>query len=452
MKVFLYRLPIIYKVLALVFILIYLPLWVWTVHMHGVQVASGDTPLPIFSSDGEGYAVFAENLFSFGRFAKSESAPPELFRTPGYPLFLTVTGVFLGSYFFSTLLQIILTLFSGLLLYKIVEKFHSRKWALACSLLFVLEPTVVLHSLLLLSEIVHVFLLILSVYIIVCVEKRYSFLLSGLILGASALVRPISLFLPPLFLLWFLNTYWKQWRILWKQALLFIFGCMLMIIPWMVRNYFESGFFTFSTVASVNMFYYHVPQFLSWKTGQDVVSIGNDLAKQYAIDTVTLDSPSNTAKFNTLVFDVIETYPFSYPYFYAVKSSSFFLTSGLKHIDYFYNDVVYHKSISFPNFSNLLIQKDIAGLWKALWSELIFSVERVVWFVLFTSMILVFWSKKQRGFAAFCVLIVLYFAFATGPVAYSRLRIPAEPFLFMTLPFSFQVLSSYVTAKRKNSL
>lgn len=441
----------IHKVLCFICLLIYLPLWLWTIHVHNIQNALGHTPLPVFSSDSSGYKQLAENLLHYRQFVDVPGGTPQTFRTIGYPFFVASIVFLFKSYFVVTLVQIFLTFISAYFIYKIVERVHSVKWALISSILFVLEPAVVMHSLVIMSEILYVFLLTFSVYILVChKDYKYSVFLSGVVAGLSALVRPISLFLPIFYILWFILSNLSNYKIYLKQSVLFVLGFVFMVLPWTIRNYHETGFFTFSTVSSVNIFYYNLPQFISWKTGVSVNTASADLVKNYSIDLTELGSPQNAQKFNRMGLDILKQYPFSYTYFHLVKTIPFFLSSSLKNDRYFYDLVTYGTIKPSPNLSGIILSGNIFALGKAVWGELAYSLEELFWLGIFLVMFFGVFNKENRKLVIFSSGVVLYLAIATGPVSYSRFRIPALPFIFISLPFGFDVCRN-IMKRTKNA-
>jgi Dolichyl-phosphate-mannose-protein mannosyltransferase len=125
---------------------------------------------------------------------------PDIIRTPGYPLLLTV-GLLLGPLVPITVaLQIWLSCFTVYIVYKSAGLiFESEKVALSAALLYAVEPLAVIFSSLLSTEAMFTAILMLGVYYLVRYLKGQSLtdlLVSAGALAASIYVCPAGYFLP----------------------------------------------------------------------------------------------------------------------------------------------------------------------------------------------------------------------------------------------------------------
>ena len=125
---------------------------------------------------------------------------PDIIRTPGYPLLLTV-GLLLGPLVPITVaLQIWLSCFTVYMVYKSAGLiFESEKVALSAALLYAVEPLAVIFSSLLSTEAMFTAILMLGVYYLIRYLKGQSLtdvLVSAGALAASVYVRPAGYFLP----------------------------------------------------------------------------------------------------------------------------------------------------------------------------------------------------------------------------------------------------------------
>jgi len=145
----------------------------------------------IVRSDAIGYNELAKSIindfsFEFGRKKNS-------FRTPGYPIFLAIIySIFGVKPYIVLIFQIIINIFSILILYEIAKKIFSKKIALISSFLFSIDPHTILYTCELFTETFFTFIILLTfmcfVNAINTKEIKY-FILTALFLGFSTLVR-----------------------------------------------------------------------------------------------------------------------------------------------------------------------------------------------------------------------------------------------------------------------
>ena len=114
----------------------------------------------LHQNDTADYILPAESLLEDGRFETNTA--PEFFRTPGYPILL-IPGLVLGHVELVTYgLQLLLSLATIWLVYKIaLELLGNPTAALGGALLMAVEPLSILYTSLLLSETLFTFLFVL---------------------------------------------------------------------------------------------------------------------------------------------------------------------------------------------------------------------------------------------------------------------------------------------------
>lgn len=416
-------LPQIIKVILLIGIFVYLPLWFFTISLNSNQsVVLHEGQMPVLGSDSLEYKVLSQNISNHHFFSMDLKAP-EYFRVPGYPLFISASKSIYNSYFFVTLFQVILTLITGLLIYKISILFVSNKLAIISSVLFLLEPAVIIHSLVLLSDIPFVFVLVLFTYLVFKTESSLQkYILLGLILGISVLFRPISMFLVLAFPFYIIASENIDVKKKIKFIIVFVLAFFIVVFPWMYRNRIHTGQYFISTISSYNVFYYNIPMFLSWDKGVTEEFSRENLYKENGLNKEAILLPINTKVLNKINIEFIKNNFIKYTYFHVYKTTSFFFGSSLKMSTTIYKSI-FDKPISFNLFE-----------------KIVFLSERVLWLLMFLLSILSILNKKTRTFSIFCLFMILYFAILTGPVSYSRYRLPVEPYLFMVLPISIATI------------
>lgn len=431
------------KLLIISLFFIYIPFWFYTIYIHNLQVSTENVTLPILGSDSLEYKILAENIVNLKTFS-IDGSNFEIFRTPGYPFFIAAIISIYNSYFLVTLVQIFLVLLTTFFIYKISLMFLSHRRSLLISFIFLLEPSVVLHSSIILSDIPYIFLIIFSIYIILKKESILRYFWVGLIIGLSVLFRPISLFIAPIFVL--LGLYVDKNFII-KSVLLKIFlislGFMIVVFPWIFRNYKVADFIGVSSVSSYNMFYYNIPMFKSWKDGNS--SMQDKLDEQliyFGLERDELRDPNLLPIFDSYSKEFIKNNIFEYSYFHLIKLNSFFFGSSIKIVVQSYNMVFESdENINFnTSISNLFYKGDVLSMLKVFYSESLFTLERIIWLIIFILMFIPVFIKKYRFISIIFILFIFYFAILTGPVSYVRYRLPAVPFMFILAGFSIDLI------------
>jgi 4-amino-4-deoxy-L-arabinose transferase-like glycosyltransferase len=223
-----------------------------------VILTTGDYSL-FYTPDTFTYIRPAEELLSHGRFYSN--GLPELFRTPGYPLFL-IPGILLGKVETITItLQIILNCLTTYLVFRVaLTLFEDARIAAWGAFLYAVEPVSILYASKLLSETLCTFLTILFVYCLLKYFKTESLkilLLASLLLSISVYVRPAGYFLPivivVVLLAWSLK---KRKAVLFAHTLSFLLCSFLIIGLWQLRNERETGYSGFSSVSDYNLYGY----------------------------------------------------------------------------------------------------------------------------------------------------------------------------------------------------
>lgn len=221
---------------------------------------TGGDPL---EPDSPLYLRLASALAEQGRFSSSlETFQPEVFRTPGYPAFLAAlrllgmdgTGVVL-------LVQEVLYLATVGVFYVAVKALLDLGLARAVTLFLLIEPGGIAYPKLILSDTVNLALVVAGIFALgfALRSRRWSWLLvSGLLLGAAAWVRPQAILLPLAFAP-VLILAWPRPRdgLLRAGALLLV--ALLALSPWLARNQALFGTPYLSGQGSNMLANYHLP-------------------------------------------------------------------------------------------------------------------------------------------------------------------------------------------------
>ena len=221
----------------------------------GLVLPAIQYPLHFQVRDSYEYLDLARTLLSTGRYTGTEYPGIDLLRSPGYPLFILV-GLWLGNGWtgLTALMQVLLMFLTAWILYRICAELGHRQVGLIAVIFFLLNPNATFWSMVMLSETLSSFWLVLGTWCFVhywkTTHRRWIFV-AGLALAAGAITRPIILPLAiGLGMLFFL----LEWRRTHapipslKLSGLFFVGLILLVLPWHLRNQAVHGQFTLSEV------------------------------------------------------------------------------------------------------------------------------------------------------------------------------------------------------------
>ncbi len=215
-------------ILAYPLIIKVMPMWEWT--------------------NNDGYEDIAVNWIEQGVFALQEDCPTAS-RLPLYPGLIAACYAVVGFHPVSVmLLQVLLSVATGFMLYGLAKNVFDRRTAVISLLLFILHPQVNNFVFRCATETVFVFLTMGLLYFTVRylqTEKRKDLLLVAVFLGLSLLTRQTFMYLAllsiPVIVIFRVR----------KQGIVRISGHMglavatvvLIVTPWLARNYALSGHF-----------------------------------------------------------------------------------------------------------------------------------------------------------------------------------------------------------------
>jgi hypothetical protein len=227
-----------------------------------LMVVSGTERAMDPNGDSVGYVDLAHGLSSgcgFARLSNGKCMSPQINRTPGYPLFLSLMPDL-------RIALAVQALLSGLMIF-VLGAFVSSRWGLSAGLiaatLVALDVPSIVYSNEIMSETLFTVFFVLGVLAALSARprgnrgQRFALVtLSSILFGAAILVRPIGQFAvlaPAMIPLAFAGVSWP--RRIGYVALIVSIPAMV-VAGWSARNYRVSGVASFSTIGAINFFYY----------------------------------------------------------------------------------------------------------------------------------------------------------------------------------------------------
>jgi len=201
--------------------------------------------------DSAGYLTAAASLSTSGTFQRD--GRPEIFRTPGYPLFLAACGVTgpLG-YGIAQIVQVLFDVLLVYLTYRLAARLINPTAALLAAALQAVSVPAMLASVHILSD--GLFSLIITATVVMLVrhlrEKKWWLLVASAVLSAgAAYVRPVGFIVVPIVALVLLGAK----RLFSAVSYLLVFA--VLAAPWFARNQRVAGYAGFSSFADYNLLY-----------------------------------------------------------------------------------------------------------------------------------------------------------------------------------------------------
>jgi 4-amino-4-deoxy-L-arabinose transferase-like glycosyltransferase len=196
----------------------------------------------ISPADSGQYIAIAENIVA-GKGFSVDGIEPTFHRAPFIPYFLSMLFLIFGNHWLSVASAVnifVSSAISIIVYFMTVRLVNDKTTAIIASLLFAINPVSIFWSGFILTEPFFLFFFTLSIlYLLEAVDgqKIRDFVICGVLMGLAALTRPVMLGVIPFIALWIL-IFKKDDKKRFGAAIIIF---MLIILPWTIRNYVNSG-------------------------------------------------------------------------------------------------------------------------------------------------------------------------------------------------------------------
>jgi 4-amino-4-deoxy-L-arabinose transferase-like glycosyltransferase len=174
-----------------------------------------------------------------------------LARTPLYPLYLAGVYAVAGVRPWVAILgQILFAAGTLLLVHRLAARWFGPKTGCVAAALYAIDPHSIVGACALLTDTLYTFLLLASVVLFLEsleTRRRVGAVAAGLLLGAGALIRPVGLFLIPVYALVVVFAGRRALGIAVATATMVAVASALPVLPWMIRNQARWGEFAITT-------------------------------------------------------------------------------------------------------------------------------------------------------------------------------------------------------------
>lgn len=238
-----------------------------------LEVNNGNITNTIAAADD--YFTVSQNLIEGNGLSRDTAPPytPYSFRPPLFHFFVAGAHELFGGYwgviFFHMLLASILPLIGMRLAGYFID---SRRILIALGVFLAIEPSFILYSVFLYSEIFFIFWLFVSLWALFAYlknERSWHLVLSAFLLGLATLTRPTPEYLPIIVISVIL---WHQRKNIFSRKVLtdliaYAAIFVLTITPWVYRNYAVFGVAGISPQTGVNLYTELLPTVYSIERG-----------------------------------------------------------------------------------------------------------------------------------------------------------------------------------------
>jgi len=296
-----------------------------------------NAPQSKFDPDSATYLATAKVLYFHGAFAQEDkdgTLACEVFRTPGYPIFLALLHNLMKIPLSGVILfQIFLTILVALITYKTANEINNKISILSTVIVLYDLPTTVI-SLRIMTEVLYLFFLSLFTFSFILYLKNGKtnlIILSVLMLVAATYVRPVSYYLPAgiaIFIIY--ANVPKSFKKVFIQALIFFVIAYSLLGIWQIRNYRCCKERSFSRVARMN--FPGVGLFQRYSKDKDSLVPATTPARYYITTTLRaflsfMTRPGSLKYFNSYPLTVIgKTLAYPWVVFWMIG----FLVGSLK--------------------------------------------------------------------------------------------------------------------------
>lgn len=411
-----------------------------------------------FQPDSYGYWQLGINLANYGIFSRSETSPliTEVFRTPGYPIFLAMfQRLDMKDHYWAILGQEMIYLIAAFLFFWGIKRLLHENVARAALIFMLIEPGGLAFPKLILSEVFFLPFILggtLAIGFYYRLKNDLFLILSGMFMGIATLIRPAALYLSPLAAcaLFISRDHIKDKMM---RIVIFLLFYVIILAPWFVRNFYHFRSIAISGSMPVMLIEYHAP--FVWESARDIpfnqgraILLGK-AKKAIDIKQETLGRPLNEMEVYKIYQDIalqeLTKYPLSYlfQWFYGTLKTVggsnlteiFFVTrSHLDRLHFF--DVA--ETNFFKKVILFVYNQDIAVLLE------VFIRFMIAVFAIFGILAFI---QKRDPFLWVVLLFNIYFLVIAGPTGYSRFRFPVEGLWFIQANFGYFLVRDWVKEK-----
>lgn len=370
---------------------------------------------------------------------------PEIFRTPGYPVFLCVLDkIGFDSDYGIVVGQLLLLYLCVACFHVMATRLYGRRITDPATLALLVSPGGLVYSLTLYSEVLFLFFLMVAVLAFLVYLKEFvktAFVVSAIFFALAFYVRAGVIYIPILLSLLTLLFMRQQFAQKARHMLVFVVIFAACISPWVARNYSHYGKVYISAQLSNTLAIWHLPDV--WENTKGVPPNTSRMLIRAEIDTLVeqYENDNQTYLDNIEFFNLQQEYANTrllhdwqaYAQRWAIGMWSTATGGYLSRLYYMFSGEpllplretaksIEHEFIVFRLFT-AMAQEPIETMMKVL-----IHLEKLLWIIAVAlALIPVTAGVIRLDVSAWVILaVVSYFIFIPGTMGYSRFRFAVD--------------------------
>ncbi len=390
-------------------------------------------PAQLMTADSGGYIELSQSLVAGDGFTRD--GQPEIFRTPGYPVFLTLAEPYGNAAVWAVagmqiVLDVLLVYLTGLLGLMLI----GPRGGLIAAAFQAVAVVALASSVRILSDGLFALTITMAVLLLLHhfkTSRWWSVLVAGAVMAVACYIRPVGLVMALACTIVLLVR--RPWRISLAQAAGFGAVVLVMIAPWVVRNSVRADYVGFSSFATDSMFAFSAPKTLAQAEGITVDQAREKLRLDEQIHfEQSFPTVGESARYRARrVRAVLLEHPFTYAKLHVKGTTGWFMPAA--------TDILEITGVTTGGKGTLaVIQTDgiLAGI-KHYFRQSPQSILVAAPFVLIAMVrfvgVAAFLAKRtplQIPSANWLILVLVLVAILLpGPANHPRFRVPVAPLL-----------------------
>lgn len=270
---------------------------------------------PQINSDAGNFLLIGRNVILHGRFSKQPFEPftPDHTRAPVYPVIAGLLTAPFGATWPLYVTQVFFHVATVCWLYVALKRYANVAQAKFAAIFLSVDPIVLLMNFQAMSE--PLFLLVHTVCVgywirVIFVKQSEltykSAVIGGLLLGVCTLVRVSSLYILPIFLGAAGYFHRHTTRNLCSKCVACLFSFVMLILPWVARNYLMLGYLGFVPAVEAETTYGIGAGAYAIAHGIDTDEAEKRIAEEYNLPTINMYS--HPWKYGMSIGDIVERF------------------------------------------------------------------------------------------------------------------------------------------------
>ena len=387
-----------------------------------------------------------------------DSVTTHTVRAPGYPGFIAIIYECFGERPEIVLaFQLVINIITLIVIYSISVRLFSKPVGIVSTLLYSIDPFPVFYSLTLLTETLFTFVFLSAIAFLLfgmMDNKKAYHLIAGLLLGLSMLIRPIVQYFPLMlvFILMFSLRRHISERI--KACGIMIVGVLIVVSPWLCRNYLQYDTLALTTQKGESILLYNIALMESFRTQRPFDEVREEFTR--TVDKVCSSSGiTNPFEISNIQLEYANTYlkrnPLLYMLIHVRGMINLYISPDTRQI----SNLLGIKSYGFPDgfIAVSSFKEKVIAFFKY---KPLFEISMGVYITCLSIFVylctlagfFMLYQHKQWLVLILFLSTLCYFTILTGPIGYSRYKVPIIPIYTIIGAYGLYSAMSHTLCRR----